>query len=135
MDKALIDAMAGARLNTPGGRRLVSSLYKSLKTTPDLGMTDAQRQWLSDLAYKHRRQIKESVRRHYPRIFEPSPPTLEEIAHLMTDDELSDALGAGAIDGDPDDGLDGVIVTVEPAAGADRAYSSPEQLEMSVILT
>jgi hypothetical protein len=94
-DKALIDAMAGARLNSTGGTRLVSSLYESLKTTPDLGMTDAQRQWLSDLAYTHRKQIPESVRLLYPRIFAPEPPPFEEIMHLMTDDEILDATGAG----------------------------------------
>jgi hypothetical protein len=94
---------------------------------PDLGMTNKQRAWMADIAYRYRRQL--------PKGLAPlDVPTFDEIAPLMTDDELSDALGAKQEMEPADDDLVGVIVTGEPSADTDRAYSSPEQIVMSVIL-
>jgi cation transport regulator ChaB len=96
-------------------------------------MTDAQRQWLSDLAYKHRRQIPESVRRQYPRIFAPEPPPFEEIMHLMTDDEILDAIGSGQewepdAENPQDEALYDEIEHKADATAQSQTYSCQERL-------
>jgi len=88
-DKAMIRALSPDRVSYVAAgspKRFARSLNDILRHQPDLGMTNKQRAFMADIAYRYRRQLPKALA-------PPTPPSFDEIAPLMTDDELMDALG------------------------------------------
>jgi hypothetical protein len=81
-DKALIRALSPVKGSSASAKRLVRTLNDDLRHREGLGMTDKQRAWLADLAFKFRRQL--------PKALQPAEPlSLDEIEmHEALDDEL-----------------------------------------------
>ena len=82
-DIALIRALAPARINYfPGsrGKRFARDMNAALDNLPELGMTDAQRRFMSDIAYKHRKQLPVALR-------PAERPSGDEIAMIDEEDE------------------------------------------------
>jgi hypothetical protein len=118
-DKTLIRALAPNRINYfPGSsaKRFARTLNHDLEHRETLGMTDKQRAYMAELAYKHRGQLPKALQ-------PPSRPSIEEIEFYRDfHDELADVSHLAPSEADLDElaALKREVISVDDFALTDQ---------------